>query len=81
MDWHKADIKAAIEKRGGSLTQLAQNAGVSKQAISLALHARVSERCDRVISDFLNVPPAKIWPSRYEKNGARIGSGRGSAAS
>ncbi|WP_336973444.1 helix-turn-helix transcriptional regulator [Sphingobium aromaticiconvertens] len=80
MDWHPEDIKAAVRKRGSSLAALARQGGISTQALSLTLQARVSEKCELIISDFLNIHPSEIWPSRYRDDGTRMGSGRRSAA-
>lgn len=76
MDWHPEDIKAAIRKGGGTLSSLAAGNGVSAQAMSLTLQARVSARCELVIAKFLNVHPQTIWPSRYRPDGSRIGNAR-----
>ncbi|WP_336958715.1 helix-turn-helix domain-containing protein [Sphingobium aquiterrae] len=80
MDWHPEDIKAAIRKKGSSLAELARREGISTQALSLALQARVSARCELIIADFLNVHPSKIWPTRYKADGERMGFSRGRAA-
>ena len=76
MDWHPEDVKAAIRKAGGSLTALARREGVSTQALSAALQARASERCDNVIAGFLGRDPREIWPSRYRQDGTRLGNAR-----
>jgi len=36
-DWHRADIKAALEKRGLSLSRLARLNGYGRTSTSLAL--------------------------------------------
>lgn len=80
MDMHPEDIKAAIRKKGGSLAALARaqeasgKPAISIQALSQALQARVSARCECIIADFLEVHPRQIWPSRYRANGTRIGN-------
>ncbi|QCI93255.1 helix-turn-helix domain-containing protein [Novosphingobium sp. EMRT-2] len=71
-DMHPEDIKAAIRKRGTTLADLAAANGVSKQALGLAINARVSARCEGIIADFLERPASEIWPSRYGKDGQRI---------
>lgn len=71
-DMHPEDIKAAIRKRGSNLTSLAEAVGLHKQSITAAIHARVSARAEKAIADFLDMPAAKIWPSRYNKDGTRI---------
>lgn len=71
-DMHPEDIKAAVRKRGATLSDLAREHGVHKQGLALALRARVSARAETIIADFLEIPPAKIWPSRYGPDGQRI---------
>ena len=72
MDWHSEDVKAAIRKRGSTLTALAKANGISAQALSRAIFERTSARAEKIIAEFLGVPPMKIWPSRYSKAGARL---------
>lgn len=69
-DWHPEDIKAAVRKRGYTLTALGASNGLSRQAMSLVL-VRPWAEAEDVIARFLDVPPAKIWPSRYNSNGSR----------
>ena len=78
-DMHPEDIKAAVRKTGLSLASLARANGMKKQTLSLALQARVSERAERVIADCIRIAPAKIWPSRYGRNGRRINFRQSSA--
>lgn len=80
MDWNPEDIKAEIRKAGGSLTALARREGVSTQALSIALQARTSERCDNLIAAFLGRDAREIWPSRYRPDGSRLGNTRRKAA-
>lgn len=67
-DWHKADIKAALEKRGLSLSLLSRRHNYSRTACALAL-AIPWARMERVIADALDVEPRQIWPSRYHDDG------------
>lgn len=70
---HPEDIKAAIRKDGSTLAALARRNRVSRQMMSMALHARVSSRAEKVIAEFLGLHPMKIWPSRYDaKTGERL---------
>jgi len=39
-DWHRADIKAALEKRGYSLARLSRLNGMSRGAAKCALHTQ-----------------------------------------
>lgn len=72
MDWHSEDIKAAIRKKGSTLTALARSNGISVQALSRAILERSSARAEIIIADFLGVRPMQIWPSRYDKRGQRL---------
>lgn len=64
--WHPEDIKAAIRKKGTTLSALATNNGLSDSACRAALIRSVPE-AERVISTFLNVPLHVLWPARHER--------------
>lgn len=66
-DWHPADIKAAIQKRGTTMAELARHHGYSRATSfynALKIHY---PKVERIIADFLDMRPEEIWPSRYEK--------------
>lgn len=69
--WHPADIKAAIEKRGGNLAQIGRDAGISiytpKQALRQPCYTG-----EQAIADFLGVPAHTIWPDRYDADGVPL---------
>lgn len=65
-DWHKADIVAAIKKRGTTLSAVARNAGLSPSTIRNALE-RPWPKGERLIAGVIGVEPAVIWPSRYQQ--------------
>lgn len=69
-DMHKADIIAALRKKGLSLTSLAINNQLNKYACRQALH-RPYAAAEEVIAEALGVPVQKIWPSRYNDDGTR----------
>ncbi|WP_330178016.1 helix-turn-helix domain-containing protein [Candidatus Vondammii sp. HM_W22] len=70
-DWHRADIKAALEKAGWSLRRLATHHGYPP---SMAIHALVKPypNGERLIADAIGMDPWKIWPSRYDENHCHI---------
>jgi Ner family transcriptional regulator len=68
-DWHKADVKAAIEKAGQTLRGLSKLHGVSSAYFAEALH-RPIPRAQAILAEVIGVQPQAIWPSRYEKDGA-----------
>lgn len=76
-DWHKADIKAALEKKGWSLRRLSLFIGVNPAYVKRALH-KPYPKYEKVIADTLGLPPWAIWPSRYNHLGKpnRGGPGR-----
>lgn len=65
-DWHRADIVAALHKRGWSLRRLSQEAGLSAGALNNALD-RPWPKAERIIAAAIGVTPETIWPERYVK--------------
>lgn len=78
--WHPEDIKAAIRKRGTTLTKLATDNGLSDSMCRAAL-IRPQPEADKVISRFLGVPLSELWPSRYDEDGNAIRHVRDEASS
>lgn len=70
-DWHPADVKAALEKRGVSLRRLAQENGYSHFQRVLTTHWWAAEQ---IVGKALGISPKKIWPSRYTGSRARAQS-------
>lgn len=68
-DWHKADIKAAVEKAGQTLRALSRLHGVSSAYFAEALH-RPIPRAQEILASLIGVAPQTIWPSRYETDGS-----------
>ncbi|QUW59465.1 helix-turn-helix domain-containing protein [Salmonella enterica] len=77
-DWHRADIKSALEKRGITLRDLSRQAGVRNLSPDSLrnVFTRSWPRAERIIADALGITPKEIWPSRYDdmqiKNDADI---------
>ncbi|MGD9539049.1 MAG: helix-turn-helix domain-containing protein [Alphaproteobacteria bacterium] len=67
-DWHPADIVAALHKKGWSLSRLSVAHGYEKSACTKA-HRGPWRAIEQIIADAIGVPPATIWPSRYDGNG------------
>lgn len=63
-DWHRADIKAELEKRGLSLKKLALDAGLAEGTLSNVFRVKYP-KAQKIIADALEVSPEAIWPSRY----------------
>lgn len=63
-DWHRADIIAALKKRGWSVRELSRQAGLSSSTLYSALD-RPYLKGERIIATALGIPPEEIWPARY----------------
>lgn len=74
-DWHRADIIAAVRKKGTTLYGLSRALGYKRTTISNALYTP-APRYERLIAEFLGTTPQAIWPSRYHTDGSPK-SGRG----
>lgn len=61
-DWHPADVKAALEKKGVSLRQLAKEHGYSHFQRVLSTHWWAAEQ---IVAEALGKSAKEIWPSRY----------------
>lgn len=69
--WHREDIKAAVRKRGTTMTKLATDHGLSDSACRIAL-IRPAPSGESVIASFLGVPLQVLWPDRYDPYGRRL---------
>ena len=70
LDWHRADIVAALRKSGWSLRRLSSHHGyLSANTLSVAM-MRPWPKGERLIADAIGVAPAEIWPSRYHSDGS-----------
>ncbi|MGY5956493.1 Ner winged helix-turn-helix DNA-binding domain-containing protein [Kosakonia sp. BK9b] len=69
-DWHKADIIAALHKRGTSLAKVSREAGLASPTLANAL-TRPWPRGEWLIAIALDVHPAVIWPDRYRNDDRR----------
>lgn len=67
-DWHRADIVAALWKKGTTVRRLSVQHGYASGSLRHAL-AGISPRAERIIADAIGVPPQQIWPSRYDEQG------------
>jgi len=70
-DWHPADVLAALKKRGHSLAGLSVANGYHPTAAGKALK-RSWPAIEAIIAAALDLPPAAIWPSRYDPAGQPI---------
>ncbi|MFV0447932.1 MAG: transcriptional regulator [Vibrio sp.] len=68
-DWHKADIRAALEKADTNYSKLAAENGIASATLRNALRFPYP-KCERIIAERIGVTPEEIWPSRYAKKSA-----------
>ncbi len=64
MDWHQADIGAALKKRGTNMSALSEANGYSRNGLRNALY-RPYPKAERIIAKAIGVEPKDIWPTRY----------------
>src|ERR1700728_891990 len=65
-DWPPADVLAALKKRGQSLAGLSVANGYHPTAAGKALK-RPWPAMEAIIATALDLTPAHIWPSRYDR--------------
>jgi Ner family transcriptional regulator len=71
IDWHPADVLAALKKRGHSLAGLSVANGYHPTAAGKALK-RSWPAMEAIIAQALDLSAATIWPSRYDPSGQPI---------
>jgi len=74
-DWHRADIVAALHKRGLSLAQLSRDQGLGSRTLNNAFSQHYP-KAERLIAAALDMLPEQIWPSRYFNKIPSIHSGK-----
>lgn len=65
-DWHRADVVAAIHKKGWSLRELSRQSGLSAGTLKSALD-RPYKKAEGIIAAAIGMSPEEIWPERYAK--------------
>ena len=63
-DLHRADIIAALKKKGTSMSALSRENGLASTTLANALE-RPWPRGERIIANAIGLTPAEVWPSRY----------------
>ncbi|EGU39859.1 helix-turn-helix domain-containing protein [Vibrio scophthalmi] len=63
-DWHKADVKAELEKKGLTLKKLAVSNDLADGTLSNVFRVNYP-KAQKIIADAIGVTPETIWPSRY----------------
>ncbi len=65
---HWADIHAAINKSGYTLTKIAEMEGVDKSTVSLVIRGkRTSHNLAYAISAATGIPTERLWPGKYSQ--------------
>lgn len=64
-DWHRADIVAALKKKGWSVRKLSLAAGLSPDTLKGALQFPYPKG-ETIIAAAIGIKPEEIWPTRYE---------------
>lgn len=65
-DWHPADIKAELNKKGLTLRALSLANNMHQDSLKTALRTPYPKG-ERIIAAALGHEPEEIWPSRYAK--------------
>ena len=73
-DWHPADVKASLEKKGYSLARLGKLHVYTRGGAQIALR-RPWPRMEKILGAAIGVPPQTIWPSRYHADGTHKSRG------
>lgn len=68
-DWHPADIKAALDKKGWTLISLSKHHGLKSSSPLSHTLMQSMPRNEKRIADAIGVPVQEIWPSRYYADG------------
>lgn len=79
-DWHPADIKAALAKRGITLARIAFDAGLDDSSSLSACLKRPMPANEKRIAAALGLNPSTIWPTRYDDVGNAVKRGRNATA-
>jgi len=69
-DWHWADVKAALERRGESVASVARTHGLHRATLCMA-KTRWSPRAQLLLAQALRMRPEQIWPQRYAQKAVR----------
>ncbi|MDQ2822426.1 MAG: helix-turn-helix domain-containing protein [Pseudomonadota bacterium] len=65
-DWHRADVVAALHKKGWSLRALSRHSGLSDGTLKSALDAPYL-KAEGIIAAAIGITAQEIWPERYAK--------------
>ncbi|WP_051221504.1 helix-turn-helix domain-containing protein [Neptunomonas japonica] len=69
-DWSQNEVLFAVRNRGNNLAQLAAENGYKHnlRALYVVFYRKNAPTAQKIIADFLGLPPEEIWPSRYQSS-------------
>ncbi len=70
--WHRADIIAAVRRKGSNLAQIGRENGFARATMYWALGKR-HPRANLAIAAFIGVDPHEIWPRFFSPTDAPSG--------
>ena len=70
-DWHPADIKAAMAKKGYTFARIAREHGYVSNAPNSVLRKPWTQ-VQAIVAGIIGEPASVIWPSRYDASGEPI---------
>lgn len=65
-DWHRADVVAALHKKGWTLRELSRQNGLSAGTLKSALDHSYP-KAEAIIASAIGTTPEVIWPERHAK--------------
>lgn len=65
VDWHRADVVAALKKKGMTISALSRANGLAASTLANAFRLPWPKG-EKIISGALGLEPKDIWPSRYQ---------------
>ncbi len=74
-DWHWMDVRAALAKKGYTLTRISKEKGYSYACVCCRVKIQRWPDLEKTIADIIGVHPQVIWPSRYKADGSPMGTG------
>jgi len=69
VDWHPADIKAALAKSGYTFALIARENGYKGSRSTSNVLRLQWPRMEAIVGKILDLHPMEIWPSRYDVYG------------
>jgi len=76
--WHRADIVAAIHKRGSNLAQLGRDNGLADSTLRAAL-TYPRKPSNIIIARFLKRSLHELWPHWFDRSGELVVTRRNAA--